>query len=181
MSQPIVVDIISNSLTIWNYQQANQIYEMGYFGKPLGVRKATPGQEINRPLSLSLFDGLYLLEMGVVQIRKGRLLSKEEYIQYADEHFEDFKDKYVIYKEFRDKGYVVRPGMKFGTDFIIYEKGPGIDHSKYAVLVEKDDSQLSAINIVRAGRLAHSVKKTFLIATKMGDAHRYFSFTRFKL
>ncbi len=177
----ITIDITSNSLTVWDIADANKIYSMGFFGKPLGVRKATPGVAINRPLSLSYFDTLYLIEKGVLQVKKNNVLSAEEFMEYAVEVYEEFREKYQVYKEFRDLGYIVRPGLKFGTDFIIYLKGPGIDHSKWAVLVEKNDTELSTINIVRAGRLAHSVKKTFLIATKTTNKHKFFSFSRFKL
>ena len=177
----VTSDISSNSLTIWDTNIADQIYQMGFFGKPLGVRKATPGMEINRPLTLSFFDALYLIEKEVILVKKEKILNADEFLKYACQEYEDFKQKYSVYKEFRDLGYVVRPGLKFGTDFIIYMKGPGIDHSKWAVLVEKDDSNLSTLNIVRAGRLAHSVKKTFLVATKTNNKHKFFSFSRFKL
>lgn len=180
MSLP-TVEISSGSLTIWDLNIADKLYSMGFYGKPLGVRKATPGQQINRPLSLSYFEGLYLLEKGIIQIKDGMILSRKEFLDFANKEYEDFEEKYLVYKELRELGYVVRPGLKFGTDFIVYEKGPGIDHSKWAVLVEKDDSNLRTINIVRAGRLAHSVRKTFLVATKKEEGHKFFSFTRFKL
>ena len=82
----------------------------------------------------------------------------------------------------RLEGYVVRPGMKFGSDFIIYEQGPGFDHSQWVVHVEKDDIELQAINIVRAGRLAASVKKRYLISTITPDSEIvFYGFDRVKI
>lgn len=176
------IDIVSGSITVWDHQLGSKLYSSGFFGKPLGIRKASAGDDINRPLSLSLFDALYLVQKSIIKLRsEGKILSEDQIIKFSIEMYEDFHKKYKVYKELRDLGYVVRPGMKFGTDFIVYEQGPGLDHSQWAILVEDDDSNLRAINIVRAGRLAHSVKKSFLIATQTEEGHRYFSFSRFKL
>lgn len=109
-------------------------------------------------------------------------MSTSEFLAFAEKHYENFSRKYQIYKSFRNMGYIVRPGLKFGGDFVIYVKGPSYDHSKYVVQVESDKMRLRAINIVRVARLAHSVKKEFLVATYSSDEKaRFYSFTRAKL
>lgn len=159
------VSLLSNSVIIWDYEIASIIYSFGFFGKPLGLRKTKPGKQA-RPLVLSPFESLYLCEFNIINIQEnGQNLTAEDLARIFAEIYNDFERKYTVYKSLRQKGYVVRPGMKFGSDFIIYEKGPGFDHSKWVVHVEKDDIKLQAINIVRAGRLAASVKKRYLIST----------------
>ncbi|CAJ0868179.1 13528_t:CDS:2, partial [Entrophospora sp. SA101] len=37
---------------------------------------------------------------------------------------------YVAYHYFRSLGWVVRCGMKFGVDYVLYEKGPPFKHSQ---------------------------------------------------
>jgi tRNA-intron endonuclease len=64
----------------------------------------------------------------------------------------------------RDKGYIVSPGIKFGCDFAVYERGPGIDHAPYLVQVFKPSDHMTATGIVLAGRLATTVKKQFILA-----------------
>ena len=72
--------------------------------------------------------------------------------------------------------------MKFGSDFVIYRVGPGFDHSQWVVHVEKDGAKMKAINIVRAGRLAASVKKKYLISTIVADENPiFYSFDRVKI
>ena len=75
-----------------------------------------------------------------------------------------FKEKFLVYKELRSRGYVVAPGIKFGSDFAVYEHGPGIDHAPYIIQVMVPQANLTATSIVLAGRLATTVKKKFLIA-----------------
>jgi len=38
-----------------------------------------------------------------------------------------------VYKDLRDKGFIIKPGLKYGADFSVYEKGsrPGDEHSKW--------------------------------------------------
>ena len=69
-----------------------------------------------------------------------------------------------MYKDFRDKGYVINPGIKFGCDFAVYQKGPGIDHAPYLVQVYNKNDDISSTAVVLAGRLASSVKKQFILA-----------------
>lgn len=158
------------------------LYTFGFFGKPLGLRKTKPGKQ-ERPLVLSSFEAMYLSEYGIVQITlEDKVQSQAELEEIFSEIYNDFTRKYKIYKFMRNRGYIVRPGMKFGSDFIIYEKGPGFDHSKWVVHVEKDDIKLQAINIVRAGRLAASVKKRYLISTITNDNEIvFYGFDRVKI
>lgn len=42
---------------------------------------------------------------------------------------------YVVYHHFRSLGWVVRSGVKFGVDYILYNRGPVFSHAEYAVVV----------------------------------------------
>ncbi|KAF2483328.1 hypothetical protein BDY17DRAFT_297269 [Neohortaea acidophila] len=48
---------------------------------------------------------------------------------------EQFLLNYVAYHHFRSLGWVVRPGQKFGVDYLIYQGGPVIAHAEFAVLI----------------------------------------------
>ena len=77
-----------------------------------------------------------------------------------------------VYYALRKKGYVVTTGIKFGCDFAVYEHGPGIDHAPYMVQVKKRAEQITATELVRAGRLATTVRKRFIIAVPTGGPTR---------
>ena len=60
----------------------------------------------------------------------------------------------------------------------MYKKGPGLDHSPFIIQVLPKVTNLTAIDIVRAGRLANSVKKKFIIANPL--TRTYYGFKWFK-
>jgi len=179
---PPILHVEKDAVILWDDRLGSILYSNGFFGKPLGLRKADPGN-LNRPLVLSLFEALYLIKAKIIKVQlEERILDADEFEQYAKKYYDNFSQKYRVYTFLRGKGYVVRPGMKFGSDFVIYEKGPGIDHSKWVVHVEKDEKELKAIEIVRAGRLAASVKKRYLIATNDTEQKPvFYSFDRVKI
>jgi tRNA-splicing endonuclease subunit Sen2 len=49
-----------------------------------------------------------------------------------DDHF---LLSYITYHHFRSLGWVVRPGLKFAVDFLLYERGPVFTHATFAVLI----------------------------------------------
>jgi len=42
---------------------------------------------------------------------------------------------YVVYHHFRSLGWVVRPGIKFSVDYLLYNRGPVFSHAEFAVLI----------------------------------------------
>ena len=45
---------------------------------------------------------------------------------------------YVAYHHFRSLGWVVRPGIKFAVDLLLYNRGPVFAHAEFAVIVLPD-------------------------------------------
>jgi tRNA-splicing endonuclease subunit Sen2 len=46
-----------------------------------------------------------------------------------------FLVSYVSYHHFRSLGWVVKPGIKFSCDWLLYRKGPVFSHSAFACVV----------------------------------------------
>ncbi|KAJ8105251.1 hypothetical protein ONZ43_g7500 [Nemania bipapillata] len=46
-----------------------------------------------------------------------------------------FLIQYVVYHHFRSLGWVPRPGIKFGVDWLLYIGGPVFSHAEFAVIV----------------------------------------------
>ncbi|MEK6930977.1 MAG: tRNA-intron lyase, partial [Thermoproteota archaeon] len=145
-----------------------KLFSHGYYGKPIGIPKPKP-EEINVPLILDLIEGLYLLENKKITIYKlNQKISVEEMTELCKKEYHDFDKKYLVYKNFRDKGYVINPGIKFGCDFAVYEKGPGIDHAPFLIQVYNRSDYITSTGIVLAGRLATTVRKQFILAIPRG-------------
>jgi len=143
------------------------LYGKGYFGQPVGIRKPKSA-EFDKPLELSLIECAYLTKMGQLRVcdpRDGRVLTDTDLLEIGTAKSDEFPDRLLVYSQLRELGYVVRPGLKFGTDFAVYEHGPGIDHAPFLVHVIPQKKGVLPLDIVRAGRLATSVKKKFIVAT----------------
>jgi tRNA-splicing endonuclease subunit Sen2 len=42
---------------------------------------------------------------------------------------------YVVYHHFRSLGWVVRGGVKFAVDYMLYNRGPAFSHAEFAVII----------------------------------------------
>ena len=178
-------ELIGTRLIVWDTKAGLGIYRSGFFGKPVGIPKPKPDQDFDMPLLLDLMEGLYLLEhkrIAVVDGRTKRPVGKGLLLKTARETYRGFKLAYQVYKDLRNKGYVVTPGIKFGADFAVYEHGPGLDHAPFIVSVETPSSVMGPFEVVRAGRLATTVRKQFIIAIPDGGSGRirYLVFQWFK-
>lgn len=178
----IKVELIENFLVVWNSTEGSQLYKTAYYGKPLGIPKPKI-PEFDAPLILDLMEGLYLAETDKIVIyEKEKKVSLKKLRQKARELYDEFEEKYAVYRDLRESGLIVTPGIKFGCDFAVYKYGPGVEHAPYMVSVKKSGSDISATEIVKAGRLATTVRKRFIIAVPEMDAGKtkYLIFKWFK-
>jgi tRNA-intron endonuclease len=180
----INVELLENFLVVWNPEEGSYLYKNGYYGKPLGIAKPKI-PEFNVPLILDLMEGVYLAEKDKVKISEGdskRRVSLAKLKQKAKQLYEEFDEKYAVYKDLRNSGLIVTPGIKFGCDFAVYKYGPGVEHAPYMVSVKTASSDISATEIVKAGRLATTVRKRFIIAVPEPDEEKvkYLIFKWFK-
>ncbi len=161
----IKVELIENFLVVWNPEEGSQLYKDGFYGKPLGISKPKI-PEFKVPLILDLMEGLYLAEQDKVTIQdsENRKVGLKQLKQKAKQLYEEFDEKYAVYRDLRDSGLIVTPGIKFGCDFAVYKYGPGVEHAPYMVSVKNAASNITATEIVKAGRLATTVRKRFIIA-----------------
>jgi len=184
MPKKIEVELIENFLVVWNPPDGSGLYKTGFYGKPLGIPKPKI-PEFDVPLVLDLMEGLYLTEKRIITVSEGsekKKVSLKKLLRKARQLYEEFDEKYAIYKDLRNSELVVTPGIKFGCDFAVYKHGPGIEHAPYMVSVKRARSEITATEIVKAGRLATTVRKRFIIAVPdlEKEKTRYLIFKWFK-
>ncbi|KIX98688.1 uncharacterized protein Z520_05989 [Fonsecaea multimorphosa CBS 102226] len=46
-----------------------------------------------------------------------------------------FMISYAVYHHYRSLGWVVRSGVKFATDYLLYNRGPAFSHAEFAVVI----------------------------------------------
>jgi len=173
----IPTKFVNSRVIVFNPLHASYLYvKKGFFGSPLGIHK--PRLEyFSKPSELSLIEAYYLLErdeITIFDVKENTFMESSKFYEIAKSIHHKFEEKYIIYKDLRERGYIPRPGLKFGADFVVYKKGPGLEHSLFMVHVLPHDSEITAIDMVRAGRLATSVRKKFVIANPLTCSYYFF-------
>ena len=124
-------------------------------------------------LEYSFIEAFYLLEKGLLSIYKTKNeLNKEDLIKIALKKDKGFREKYIVYNDLSEKGYIVKSGLKFGAPFRVYEKGKfplqstgkNDSHSKWLVYPHKTKQKLDLYGFFSKNRVAHSTKKESVFA-----------------
>ncbi len=141
-----------------------ELYEKYWIGQ-FGTYKAAHRGKIAK---LDVYETLYLLKHGNLTLKNAKL---DDVWKEADGRIKYFEDMYAVYEDWRNKGYVLKTGFKFGTHFRIYFPGASPVrendewiHSKHVVHIFPRRSKMLISEWSRAIRVAHSVKKTFILA-----------------
>ena len=133
------------------------------------LRQKGFGEQKERELVLDLFEGLYLIEkqkFQIEEIKTTEQISEEEYLKHASKKIKNFYLKYQVFRDLRERGFVVKTGFKFGFDFRVYPRGkkPGEAHSQWCINVTAQDDKYNFIELSRMVRLAGNLKTVLLNA-----------------
>ena len=116
-------------------------------------------------LHLSLIEACYLLEKGRLNIFEDDVECSLGYmIDLLKEH-EDYA-KYIVYRDLKNLGFIIKTGFKFGSEFRLYNRGggPGLSHSDYLVKIIYENYNINALDFASYVRVSHGVNKKLLLA-----------------
>ena len=123
------------------------------------------GEKVEGKLVLSLIESAYLLEKGKLELEdsKGKKLKEKDLLVKAKK---DFFNQLCVYRDLRDRGFVVKTGFKFGFDFRVYPRGkkPGEEHTQWVINVSPQEMKCSFPEFSRMVRMAGGLRTTFLQA-----------------
>jgi tRNA-intron endonuclease len=143
------------------------LFDNYWFGQ-FGVYK----QERGEGLKMELFEVIFLEKhagLKVINAHTEKPVTAEAMLKCAEKGREFARQLYDIYEDWRLRGYVVKTGFKFGTHFRIYfpgaspAKGGDWVHSRHVLHVFPKEQKLVISEWARAVRVAHGVKKTFVL------------------
>ena len=143
-------NISSNSI------EAFSLYKKSSFGEPIGEK-----------IQYSLSEALFLSEKGKINIFHGKKkISGKDLMKKAQRADKRINVKYPVFKDLREKGYIVKTALKFGADFRVYEKGtkPGKKHARWIVFTDHESKKITWQEFSAKNRVAHSTKKNLLLA-----------------
>lgn len=139
-----------------NSAEAFSLYKKSSFGEPTGEK-----------IQYTLSEALFLAEKGKMDIfSRGKKTPKKDLIGKIHRIDKRIQIKYSVFKDLRERGYIVKTALKFGADFRVYEKGekPGKKHAKWIVFADHESKRLTWHEFSAKNRVAHSTKKNLLLA-----------------
>ncbi len=148
-----LIGILVNDRVKAGKQAINELYNVGYYGRPKGDT-----------LELTLIEAAYLHYKKKLEIQiEDRSLSFEDFFTEASKRQQYFDLKYIVYKDLRERGYYVQPSV---TDFRVYPRGghPGKTPAKFFVHVISERIPLSLRELRMSLEAAHNVHKTMVLA-----------------
>jgi tRNA-intron endonuclease len=133
------------------------------------------GEKFEDKILYSPPEAFFLMQdkkMEIFDIKNKRLEEKEILKKFCQID-RNFLTKYIIFKDLRKKGYIVKTALKFGAEFRVYEKGKKISetHSKWICFPVSENSKFSWQDFSAKTRVAHSTKKNLLIAITDEEAN----------
>ncbi len=114
----------------------------------------------------SMFEALYLLEKEKMEVSfKKKKLKFEQLLGIGRETDKTIRTKYIVFRDMRNRGFIVKTALKFGADFRVYDRGvkPGEDHARWILYPVFESSSLTWHDFSAKNRVAHSTKKNLLI------------------
>lgn len=147
----LVGEIISS-----NDSEAFSLAKKSYFGTSIGEK-----------IQYSFPEALFLQEKAKIEVfYKEKKISKSELMKKLQKIDKKIQIKYLVFRDLREKGYIVKTALKFGAEFRVYNKGakPGEKHAKWVVFTEHESGKLSWHDFSAKNRVAHSTKKNLLLA-----------------
>jgi tRNA-intron endonuclease, archaea type len=135
------------------------------------------GEKLDNKILYSLPETLFLVQNKKMEIfnHQNKELTQKEILNKFQRIDKKFKTKYLVFKDLRKKGYIVKTALKFGADFRVYNKGSSEKHSKWICFTTSENQKMTWQDFSAKNRVAHSTKKNLLIAIadEEGDVSYY--------
>jgi len=140
--------LIKNQSIILEPNRQQELEQKGY------------GDMVKDKLILKPFESLYLLYTNKLALFKGKKnIGFDLFLQICKKQDESILTKFLVYRDLRTRGYTVKDGFGFGSDFRVYAKGDfGEKGAKFLVFGLNEGKQ------EKIGKLQKKVEEI----TKMG-------------
>jgi tRNA-intron endonuclease len=123
------------------------------------------GELFNNEYVLDKLESLYLLQTNKINIHGKREYNFSSLLQLFLRNEKKILTKYLIYRDLRSKGYVVKEGFGFGSDFRVYERGEyGKKTSKYVTIGINEGINIKSKNFVETVEQIEKMGKNTVIA-----------------
>lgn len=153
---------------------ANTLLEKGY------------GEKQDGDIHLPPFEALYLLTEGWLTVRANDEedeLSFQELLTRCHGADKTVWARYLVYRDLRQRGYVVKPGFGLGIDFRVYDRGTfGKEAAKFIIYGVFEGEPVPIQELVNAVNTAQNLKKEIVLGVieRRGEIV-YYSLSQFNV
>lgn len=141
--------LIGNKAIVSKPSLASQLHQKGF------------GEKKEKELFLDSKETLFLLERKKIELtgKKNEKIKEKDFLKIASRE-KNFLEKFLVYSDLRERGFIVKTGYKFGFDFRVYPRGkkPGQAHTQWVVNVVAQEQKISLSEFSRMARLAGNIK-----------------------
>jgi len=129
-------------------------------------------------LTLTFYEALYLLDKGMLEVKdaKCKAIDFQSLLYVYSAQNNNAWVNYLVYRDLRSRGYVVRDGFGSGIDFRIYERGTyGKDTAPYLIMVTQEGKPLPVNDLSDALTKCNNQKKELILAVtnRRGEVIHY--------
>lgn len=118
------------------------------------LRNKGYGDREDNDYLLETYEALYLLYLNKLVITRGRIDNFASLLKHVLKYDKEIVTRFLVYRDLRSRGYVVKEGFGFGADFRVYERGEyEKKRAKYVVFCINE-----GIN-VKVGELSKNVRE----------------------
>lgn len=140
-----------------NSNEAKEVYDKTRFGYLLKDGR----------IQLSFLETYYLIERERLEVydQNNKLIPTDKLLRKFRKKEPRFSIRYSVFRDIRDRGYIVKTALKFGADFRVYNRGvkPGEDHAKWIVYAVHEGETFTWHELSAKNRVAHSTRKRLLL------------------
>jgi tRNA-intron endonuclease, archaea type len=121
----------------------------------------------NKVFTLGFSEALYLQDKGMLTVKdeKGETIDFQSLLRLTEAQDENAWVNYIVYRDLRSRGYVVREGFGAGINFRVYERGSyGKDTAPYLILGTQEGKPLPINDLASCLQQCQSQKKELTLA-----------------
>lgn len=157
IKEPVTAILAREIVTAESNDETRELYDKTRYGEPVD----------NKKFQYSLIEALYLMERGKLIVMDGKKkVDFDVFVKKARKVEPNFWVRYVVFKDLRKRGYIVKTALKFGADFRVYDRGikPGEDHARWVVFPVSEGETMTWYEFAAKNRVAHSTRKRLMLA-----------------
>ncbi len=118
-------------------------------------------------LTLSFYEALFLVDKQMLSVQdgKGAVVDFQTLLQTYEAADKNAWTRYLVYRDLRSRGYVVREGFGAAVDFRIYQRGSyGKDTAQFLVVSIQEGQPMPMEELGKAIGQIQSLKKEMIFA-----------------